>query len=208
MILISCKDTEENKEVQEQTTVQPLPFFNSADFTPEWIETSSPEYPDIHTIDTFQLLNQNGETVANETFKDKIYVADFFFTSCGGICPKLTKHMKKIQDHFIDADDVLLISHTVMPSIDSVETLKNYANKFGAIDNKWHFVTGEQSKIYDLARNSYFADEDFTKTKDESAFVHTENFLLIDQLGRIRGVYNGTIELEVNRLIEHIERLR
>jgi protein SCO1/2 len=208
VFLVSCSGTDEKGNLTEKEVVLPLPFFNSADFTPEWIDEASDDYSSIHTIGDFELTNQEGEIVNNQTFANKIYVADFFFSSCGGICPKLSKNMATIQEHFKDEDDVLLISHTVMPSIDSASVLKGYSENFEAIPGKWHFVTGEQAEIYDLARTSYFADEDFEKTKDVSAFVHTENFILVDELGRIRGVYNGTIEFEVNHLIEHITQLQ
>ena len=185
-----------------------LPFFNHPDFTPEWIDSDSQEFDQIHRIADFEFVNQNGEKVNQQTFAGKIYVADFFFTSCPGICPKLTKRMQSLQEAFKDDDDLLLLSHTVTPWMDSIPRLRHYANVNKVLDDKWHLVTGDKEQIYTLARKSYFADEDigFQKTSDD--FLHTENFILIDKNRRIRGVYNGTQELEVKRLIEDIHVLK
>lgn len=208
LTFISCSYSVSEEIVIEQTDVEELPFFNEQDFTPEWISKNEPKYDSIHTVSEFSLTNQNGQTVNNSTFEGKIYVADFFFTVCPGICPKLTSHMGKIQEEFKNDNEVLLLSHSVMPTTDSVSVLKKYAEKNNVISSKWHLVTGTEKEIYDLARFSYFADENFKTSQDEEAFVHTENFLLIDKHGRIRGVYNGTLEFDVNRLIKHIKILQ
>jgi protein SCO1/2 len=200
LLLFSCK-----KEANKETT---LPFFNSATFTPEWILKENIGYKDIHIIPEFSLTNQNGQTIGNNFYKDKIYVADFFFVSCPGICPMLTKNMHILQEKFKEDSEVLLLSHTVMPWRDSVPVLKEYATENKINSKKWNLVTGDKDKIYDLARKAYFADENYTKTQDEGAFVHTENFVLVDKKGRIRGVYNGTLALETKRLIRHIEILK
>lgn len=200
--LISCKT-----ETKIDKTVT-LPFFNSAIFTPEWIAEDSKEYEKIHTISNFNLVNQDGKKITNKNYEGKIYVADFFFVSCPGICPVLEKNMSKIQEEYREDKDVLLLSHTVMPVKDSVPVLKQYALENDIDTKKWNLVTGDKKQIYDLARTSYFADEDFVKTQDKDAFIHTENFILVDKKGRIRGVYNGTIELEVQRLIRHIKLLK
>jgi len=198
----SCKSTE---KIDSKTT---LPFFNSAEFTPEWIAEDSKEYASIHTIPDFEFTNQNGEKITKETYKDKIYVADFFFTSCPGICPRLAKNMGKLQEVFKDDNDVLLLSHSVTPVKDSVSVLNTYAIENNVNANKWNLVTGDKDEIYKLARTAYFADEDFVKTQDESAFIHTENFILIDEKGRIRGVYNGTLAVEIDRIVRHIQLLK
>lgn len=202
MFLISCK---KEKKIDKVNT---LPFFNSAIFTPEWIDEDSPEYKNIHTISDFNLINQDGKQITKSNYEGKIYVTDFFFVSCPGICPILEKNMSKIQEKYKNDDEVLLLSHTVMPVKDSVSVLKQYALDNEIDSKKWNLVTGDKKQIYDLARKSYFADEDFVKTKDENAFIHTENFLLIDKKGRIRGVYNGTLALETKRLMRHIEILK
>lgn len=198
-VLMSCKHKE---------SVDTLPFFNSAAFTPEWIAVGTNEYDRIHSIPDFSFINQDGKTVTNEFYKGKIYIADFFFVSCPGICPRLTKNMGLLQEHYKDDKDILLLSHTVMPWKDSVPELKKYAIENNIDSKKWNLVTGSKEEIYNLARRAYFADEDFVKTQDESAFIHTENFILVDKKGRIRGVYNGTLELETKRLIKHIEMLK
>jgi protein SCO1/2 len=202
LTVFACKT---EKKVDKETT---LPFFNSANFTPEWIAESSSKYKDIHTIPEFKFTNQKGETVSNETYKNKIYVADFFFTSCPGICLRLAKNMGALQETFKDDKDVLLLSHSVTPVKDSVSVLKTYGIENNVNPNKWNLVTGDKNEIYNIARKGYFADEDFVKTQDESAFIHTENFILIDKKGRIRGVYNGTLAIEKDRILRHIQLLK
>ncbi len=201
-ILIGCKIAPEvNKE-------SALPFFNSAEFTPEWISETSDEYATIHEIPAFKFTNQDGKSVTNKTYEGKIYVADFFFTSCPGICPRLAKNMGALQAAFKDDKEVLLLSHSVTPIKDSVPILKEYALENNVDSNKWNLVTGPKKEIYDIARKAYFADEDFVKTQDEDAFIHTENFILIDKKGRIRGVYNGTLAVETERIVRHIKLLK
>lgn len=205
LMMLSAFSCEREPKVDTTLT---LPFFNSSSFTPEWISKTSPKYNLIHRIPDFKFINQNGDTLTQAHFRDKIYVADFFFVSCPGICPILTKNMGELQKTYKDDDDVLLLSHTVMPWRDSVPVLKEYATKNQINSDKWSLVTGNKDEIYRLAREAYFADEDFVKTKDESDFIHTENFVLIDKKGRIRGVYNGTLALDTKRLIRHIELLK
>ncbi len=203
-ILVSCNEGNKNKlndMANEQTSETKLPYFNSALFTPEWEKGE-------HKIPEFSFRNQNGEQVTNKTFEGKIYVADFFFTICPGICPKLTKNMGMLQDEYQGDSDIMLLSHSVMPWHDSVDKLNVYAEQNGVNLPQWHLVTGDTHAIYDIARNGYFADEDFTKTQEASDFIHTENFILVDKQGYIRGVYNGTLALEVKRLIRHIEILK
>lgn len=196
------------KPVQKVDKTVALPFFNSAEFTPEWIAKDAPDYTNIHTIPKFSFVNQDGKEVTNKTYENKIYVADFFFVTCPGICPVLRKNMSKLQEKYKNDDNVLLLSHTVMPVKDSVPVLKEYATEHNILSNKWNLVTGNKKEIYNIARQGYFADEDFAKTQDEDAFIHTENFVLIDKKGRIRGVYNGTLNLDIQRLIRHIEMLK
>ena len=185
-----------------------LPFYNSAAFTPEWISENDINYSKIHKIDSFEFTNQNGYKITNKTFEGKIYIADFFFTTCPSICPILANNMAIIQEFYKDDDSILLLSHTVMPQIDSVTKIKEYAIEKGAIDEKWHLITGDRDHIYNIARTSYFADGDFNETKNESEFIHTENFILVDVKGRIRGVYNGTLGVDILRLKRHIKILK
>ena len=202
VFLFSCK---KEKKIDRINT---LPFFNSASFTPEWIDEKLTDYKSIHTIPDFNLINQEGKEITHKTYKGKIYVADFFFVSCPGICPILEKNMSKLQEKYKNDSTILLLSHTVMPVKDSVSVLKRYAVDNDIDSKKWNLVTGDKEQIYSLARKAYFADEDFEKTQDENAFIHTENFVLIDKKGRIRGVYNGTLGLDIERLIRHIEILK
>lgn len=186
----------------------PLPFYNSADFTPEWITQEDSQYYQVHTIADFSFQNQNGDLINNKSLAGKIYVADFFFTICPSICPKMTSNLEKVQAEFENDDSVMLVSHTVMPWVDSVAVLKAYADINGIENNKWHLLTGDTEKMYQLARQSYFAEKEIGLNKTSNEFLHTENFILVDGSGRIRGVYNGTIPLEITRLITDIKTLK
>ncbi len=201
---VSCKQPAA-KQLQE---AKALPFYNSAEFTPQWIEPSSSGYDSIHTIPSFQFINQDGDTVTEKTFSGKIYVADFFFTECPGICKRLTTNLTLVQTAFANDDTVLLLSHSVTPESDNTARLQQYAKAFKVIKNKWHLVTGKREDIYGIARRSYFADEDMGVKKNSSDFLHTENILLIDKHRRIRGVYKGTSVKDVNDLIADIKILK
>lgn len=201
-VLLGCK----TKKAKDKATT--LPFFNSAMFTPEWIPETSEDYASIHKIGAFEFTNQEGKLITNKTYEGKIYVADFFFTSCPGICPILTKNMRRLQDIFKNDPAVALLSHSVTPVKDSVPVLKAYALENEVNSSIWNLVTGSKKEIYTIARNSYFADEDFIKTQNEESFIHTENFVLIDKKGRIRGVYNGTLAIETDRIVRHINLLK
>jgi protein SCO1/2 len=194
-----------HRSIPETTT---LPYYTSADFTPQWFGKNSNAINSIPRIAPFKLANQNGDTITEKNFAGKIYVADFIFTSCGGICPNMTSNMRKVQETFKNDDNVLLLSHSVTPELDSVAVLKTYAELNGLISGKWHLVTGARKMIYDLARHSYFADEDLGRQRDENEFLHTEKFFLVDQDGRLRGVYNGVLPAEIDRLIEDITLLK
>ncbi|MBU0940093.1 MAG: SCO family protein [Bacteroidetes bacterium] len=198
--LSSCNKVKEDDEG--------LPFFNSYEFTPEWISADSPEYTKIHTIPDFSFTNQNGETITKETVDGKIYVANFFFTSCGSICPKMTDNMEILQNKFKNDDAVLLLSHTVAPEIDKVPILKEYANEKGCISGKWHLLTGDKEALYSIAKKQYFAGDSIGYFGKANDFLHTENFILVDKKQRIRGIYNGTLPVEMDRIIEDIITLK
>ena len=185
-----------------------LPFYSDVDFTPQWIDQHSDGYPKIHTIVPFTLTNQDGETVTEKTFEGKIYIADFFFATCPGICPTMTRNMGKVQEALKGDEDVLILSHSVTPETDTVPVLKHYANENGIISGKWHLVTGARKDIYMLARTSYFAEEDLGLPLNENDFLHTENMYLIDKQRRIRGIYKGTFQNEMPRLLEDIRLLK
>ncbi len=186
---------------------KPLPVYQPSRVSTELVDSTIQHVNKFHKIADFSLTNQNGETITQENYKDKIYVADFFFTTCQTICPIMTDHMREIQDKLIKDSDVLLLSHSVTPEIDSVAQLKRYAIKKGVNDTKWNLVTGDKKQIYELARKSYLA----VKTDGDGGpfdMVHTENFMLIDKKKQIRGFYDGTNAEDIEQLIEDIAILK
>ena len=160
-----------------------------------------------HKIADFSLVNQNGDTITQDNYKDKIYLADFFFTTCPTICPIMTKNMAEVQEVIKDDPNVMLLSHSVTPDIDSVAQLKRYAREKGVIDSKWNLVTGDKKQIYELARKSYLAVKN---DGDGGPFdmIHTENFILVDKEKRIRGFYDGTDREEIDKLLKDLEILK
>ena len=184
-----------------------LAVFQPSMVNSELVDTTVQFVRKYHKIADFNLTNQNGETVTQDTYKDKIYVADFFFTTCVTICPIMTGHMLKIQDRLKDDPEVLLLSHSVIPVADSVPQLKKYALEKGVNDAKWNLVTGDKKQIYDLARKSYLA----TKTDGDGGpydMIHTENFILVDKEKRIRGFYDGTNAEAIDELLDDIKILK
>jgi len=161
----------------------------------------------FHKIGKFSLLNQNNEIITNETYDGKIYIADFFFTTCPGICPIMKENMIVLQDEFINDDDILLLSHTVTPEIDSVPVLKKYSQEQGVLDSKWNMVTGDKKQIYELARKSYLVAEDI-ESPIQYDMIHTENFVLVDSKRRIRGFYDGTDSNVMKDLINDVKILK
>jgi protein SCO1/2 len=186
---------------------QPLPIYQPAMVSTELVDSTIQYQKKYHKIADFSLTNQNGETITQNDYKGKIYVADFFFTTCQTICPIMTNNMAKIQEELINDTDVLLLSHSVTPEIDSVEQLKRYALEKGVNDAKWNLVTGDKKQIYELARKSYLAVKDFG---DGGPFdmIHTENFMLIDKKRQIRGFYDGTNADDIGRLLSDIAILK
>ncbi|MBX2817458.1 MAG: SCO family protein [Saprospiraceae bacterium] len=185
-----------------------LPYYSDATFTPHWHKRNSNLPDDFHRISDFNLINQNGESVSQSNFQGKIYVADFFFTACPGICPKMTDNMLELQSHFIDDEEVLLISHSVTPGRDSVPVLKAYAARKGIASHRWHLVTGSRDEIYRMGRDEYFVEEDLGLTKEADEFLHTENFVLVDHHGYLRGIYNGLNRTSIAKLIKDIKVLK
>ena len=186
----------------------PLPFYEEATFTPHWLSANDPALDTFHTIGAFELVNQLGDTITEQTFKDKIYIADFFFTSCPGICPKMTANMAGLQTVFAQDEEVLLLSHSVTPEHDSVPILQAYAEAMGVQASKWHLVTGSRQMIYTLGRYRYFVEEDLGLDKTAEAFLHTENFVLIDGQQRIRGIYNGLNKAALDQLVADVRLLQ
>ncbi|MEM7484332.1 MAG: SCO family protein [Bacteroidota bacterium] len=184
-----------------------LPVFQPSMVSQELVDSTLHYKKKYHTIADFELINQNGAIITQKSYQDKIYVADFFFTTCPTICPIMTKNMAQIQNSILDDDNVLLLSHSVTPAIDSVPQLKKYAKEKGVIDKKWNLVTGDKKQIYELARKSYLA----VKTDGDGGpydMIHTENFILVDKERRIRGFYDGTNPEEIEKLLADLDILK
>lgn len=185
-----------------------LPIYNPSDINPKLVDESKREVIKDHTIGNFQLTNQLGETVTPQNFENKIYVADFIFTTCEGICPAMTGNLSGVYKEFLQDEEIMFLSHSVTPEIDTVEALKVFAEKFGVTNhNKWHFTTGPRKHIYELARMHYFAATD-SGDGGPNDFVHTENLVLVDKEKRLRGFYDGTDYDEIERLKTDIVRLK
>ena len=183
-----------------------LPIYNPADVNPELVDSTIQYKSKYHTIADFSFVNQNGDTITQKNYEGKIYVADFFFTTCGSICPKMSTNLSEVQKAVLNNPKVLLLSHTVFPEVDSVSILKAYAVKYGVVDSKWNLVTGDKKEIYTMARKSYLAVK-LGRPDQLYDMVHTENFVLVDQKRRVRGFYDGTNTEEIKRLLEDIEFL-
>ncbi len=190
-----------------------LKVYSPADVNPELVDTTIQYKIRDHIIADFAFVNQNGDTITQKDYEDKIYVADFFFTTCPTICPIMTDNMVWLQEQIKDNPDVMLLSHSVTPDYDSVPVLRAYADKKGVIDSKWNLVTGDKKDIFYIARKSYLAVKT-TNSTELYDMVHTENFILVDKKGRIRGFYNGTNldkevegEKNVKQLLEDIKWL-
>ncbi|MEK8179123.1 SCO family protein [Flavobacterium buctense] len=183
-----------------------LPIFNPADVNPELVDSTVQYVEKYHKIADFSFTNQNGETITQKDYEGKIYVADFFFTTCGSICPVMSKNMIDVQKAFLNNPKVMLLSHSVTPEIDSVPILKKYAIKHGVDDAKWNLVTGDKKEIYAMARKSYLAVK-LGKPEELYDMVHTENFVLVDAQKRVRGFYDGTKKEDIQKLIADINWL-
>ena len=186
--------------------VEVLPIYQPAEVNEKLVDSSIIHVAKYHKISDFKLTNQNGKEITQANYKDKIYVADFFFTTCQDICPIMTKNMYELQEELKNDNQILLLSHTVIPEVDTVEQLKEYAIENNVDDSKWNLVTGDKKQIYELARKSYLAVED--SNFNEFDMIHTENFMLIDKEKQIRGFYDGTNSEEINQLLKDIEILK
>lgn len=197
VLFVSC-----NQDLKKQ-----LPIYNPSDFNPKYVDKSVRDITQNHTVKDFNLINQNGNVITSKDYENKIYVVDFFFTRCPSICPIMTDNMKLVQDEYIDDNNIMLLSLSVTPDIDNIEVLKNYAIEKGVNDLKWNITTGSKKHIYELARKSYFAvvDQGDGGLQD---FIHTPNFVLVDTKKQIRGIYDGTEDKEISRLIKDINILK
>lgn len=193
---------------EQKLATTDLPYYNEPTFTPIF-ETNPDSITQkiTHTIADFSFLNEDSTLINQQAIEGKIHVANFIFTSCGSICPKMTANLKLVNDSLLKIPNLVLLSYSVTPWIDSPSKLKMYKER-NAIENpNWHFLTGKKEDIYTLARQSYFAEEDIGFSKDSSEFLHTEHFILVDKTKRIRGIYNGTLRLEMQQLMADIKVL-
>lgn len=182
-----------------------LPYYDTPDFTPKWEMADASTF---HKIRPFKLINQENQIFTEKDIRGKICIADFFFTTCPGICPKMTASMGDLQKEFLNDDDILLLSHSVTPATDSVSVLKEYAKIHNVDFKKWKLLTGKKNEIYELGRKYYFVEEDEGIVKGDEVFLHTENFILIDKDRHIRGIYNGIDPNSIQNLIRDIKVLK
>jgi len=183
-----------------------LPIYTPSIVNPELVDTTVQHIANNHFIADFAFTNQNGKTITQKDYEGKIYVADFFFTTCPTICPLMTDNMVWLQEKIKNNPKVMLLSHSVTPDIDSVPVLKAYAQRKGVLDSKWNLVTGDKKDIYFIARKSYLAVKT-GKPSELYDMVHTENFVLVDEKRRVRGFYDGTKREEVEKLLADINFL-
>ena len=194
MLIIGCTNNKKQ-----------LPYYDTPDFTPKWEISDKLTF---HQIRPFKLINQENQPFTEKDIENKICVADFFFTTCPGICPKMTSSMADIQKEFINDNEILLLSHSVTPEKDSVTVLQQYAQDKKVNFKRWKLLTGDKNEIYDLGRKYYFVEEDEGMKKANDVFLHTENFILIDKQRHIRGIYNGLDPNSIQNLIRDIKVLK
>ena len=200
ILLVSC--------LNNKVDLIDLPYYNKPDFTPIFIADKSEVETKIkHTIADFSFLDQDSTLISQKAIEGKIHIANFIFTTCGSICPKMTTNLKIVNDSLKKHSDIVLLSYSVTPWIDTPSVLKKYKAKNEITNANWHFLTGSKNDIYKLARTSYFAEEDIGFSKDSTEFLHTEHFILVDKSKRIRGIYNGTLTLEMQQMLDDIKTL-
>jgi protein SCO1/2 len=189
---------------------KPLPVINPIDVDTSMVDPELLRLGYGHTIGEFSFHDQNGHAITRNDVDGKVFVAEYFFTTCQSICPIMNHEMKRVQKAFRNSDNVAILSFTVDPQTDTVAQLKRYASQLHADSRQWHFLTGEKEQLYALARKSFFVlkpAETANQGDAGSDFIHTNNFVLVDQQLRIRGYYDGTSPKEVNQLIRDISRL-
>ena len=185
----------------------PLPFYDPADVNPDLVDQRIRHKGRGHSIASFRLTDQSGNIVDQEWTKGKVYMADFFFTTCPSICLDMAEQKRWLQEEMRSEQDFLMLSHTVMPEIDSVAVLAEYAALQNADPDRWRLLTGERDSIYALARRSYLVAKEPQTEALEHEMIHTENFVLIDRQRRIRGFYDGTSRESVQLLAQHAKQL-
>lgn len=182
-----------------------LPYYQNADWTPEWV---NPKKQAVHQVESFHLTNQRGQTVSDRDLSGKIYLANFIFTTCPGVCPLAVSKMKTLQEAYLNDPEVLILSHSVQPEVDTVSRLQEFAKEHGIDSRTWYLLTGDKKQIYELARRSYFADEDLGENKGPDDFLHSEKIILVDGQKHLRGVYNSTDPMDLLRIPQDIETLK
>lgn len=207
VFLISVSLALANCSSKKSDAAVTLPYYNTADFTPHFITADEAAKTITHRIADFSFTDQDNQNITQKNIEGKIHVANFFFTACGSICPKMMANLKPAWDGLKKDSNIIFLSYSVTPWIDSVPRLKRYAEN-EAIQSPWHLLTGNKAAIYELARTSYFAEEDLGYSKDSTDFLHTEHILLVDKQKRIRGIYNGTLQLEIEQLVKDIAVLK
>ena len=195
------------QSIHAQEEAVTLPFYLEPTLTPVWIDKEEPQYRSIHRVGPFALTNQDGRIVSEENLRDKIRIVGFFFTSCPGICSSMMANKVTVQKAFEGNDLIRLVSFSVMPEVDTVSVLNDYAATYKIQSANWDLLTGDRHSIYQLARLSYFAEAEMTVSDDNDGIIHSEKLLLVDGKGRIRGVYNGTLAFDMRRLIEDVRIL-
>ena len=191
-----------------QSNPELLPYYNTPDFSPLFFEERAQALKKVeHKIANFSFSNQDGQNISEKDIEGKVHIANFMFTSCGSICPIMTENLLVVQEKFYNHPQFSMLSYSVTPWIDTPDKLRDYAQNQQITSDNWHLLTGKKTQIYDLARKSYFAEEDIGFSLDSTDFLHTEHILLVDQDKRIRGIYNGTLALEIKQLTEDIETL-
>jgi len=197
LLLVACSPIKTNFE---------LPVLGRAEIVTKEVNGILTEDTIPHRIADFSFINQDSAIVTNASFKDQIYVADFFFINCPSICPEMSKQMYRVYEKFLENGNIGLLSHTIDPVYDTVAALAKYARLLGVSSSKWQFVTGDKQQIYDLGETSYMV----VANEDENApggFIHSGAFLLIDKERQVRGVYDGTITSQVDLLMKDIDKL-
>jgi protein SCO1 len=193
--------------ILQKTQVKKLPVLNPIDLKKEMVDPELLRIGQGHKIGDFKFENQFKEMISEQEIEGKVFVAEYFFTTCKSICPLMNKQMQRIQEKFKGNENLKILSFTVDPTIDDTDQLFKYAKEMNAKEDQWHFLTGKKEELYKLARKSFFIlkpAEAKNLGDAGSDFIHTNNFVLVDQKKRIRGYYDGTSETEVTQLIEDI----
>ncbi|MEZ5031039.1 MAG: SCO family protein [Saprospiraceae bacterium] len=184
-----------------------LPYYHTPDFTPVWPAETGEDVDTLHRIRDFHMVDQSGTEVSLETFQGDILVVNFFFTACPSICPTLTTNIKTVADATMDLNGIRFLSFSVTPDRDSVPRLASYAERFDLPSDRWHLLTGDQDDIYTLARRSFFAEQEMGYDRDSQEFLHKEHVLLVDPDRHLRGIYKGTLPLDMQALLADLRTL-